>query len=560
MNESGNSLPDLGHEELLLLLHLGERLVAELDMENVLALVAETACQVVQAETLVVPMIDPGGQAFTYRAAHGEYAAMILGQTFPLHEGACGWVIHHQRPLLFGEGGSFDLDASARWQPGMASSLLVPLISRGVITGGLSAMGKRGGGAFNLRDLTVLTLFANQASIAIDNARLFKKLGEEESRLRLVLDSAGEAIYGIDKGGICTFANPACVRMLGYASEAELIGKNMPSTLHHCRTVGSHLPETECRIDLPFDKGGEIRVDGEVHWHRSGKPFPVELWTRAMLRDGELIGTVVTFTDITERRRMEEELRLLNENLEQRVREETAKNMAQERMLIQQSRLAAMGEMIHNIAHQWRQPINALTLLLANIKDAYEFNDLTKEYLDGEVKTGQDLIQGMSTTIDDFRNFFRPNKEKILFLTGDAVEAAIKFVSDSFTVRNIRILQEKNDEPCVVSGFPNEFAQVVLNALTNAKEAMVGKKIGGEIHIEIKPDKHEAIVTIRDNGGGIPEEILPKIFDPYFTTKESGSGIGLYMSKMIMSAMGGSIVVRNVGDGAEVRLSLPIAK
>ncbi len=186
MNELGDqtSLPNLSHKELALLLELGERLVSELELEKVLMLVAETACQVVQAETLVVPIIDQDRQTFTYRAASGKYAEMILGQTFPIHEGACGWVMGHQRPLLFGEGGSFELEANARWHLGMASNLLVPLICRGTIAGGLSAMGKQGGAAFNQRDLTVLTLFANQASIAIDNAKLFHDLNLEESRLR----------------------------------------------------------------------------------------------------------------------------------------------------------------------------------------------------------------------------------------------------------------------------------------------------------------------------------------------------------------------------------------
>ena len=174
-------LPDLSHEELALLFELGERLVSELDLEKVMALVAETACQVVHAETLVVPIIDSERQTFTYRAASGKYAKMILGQTFSINEGACGWVIQHQRPLLFGEGDSFNLAANASWQPGMASSLLVPLICRGIIAGGLSAMGKEGGGAFNQRDLAVLTLFANQASIAFDNARLFQNLSEEKA-------------------------------------------------------------------------------------------------------------------------------------------------------------------------------------------------------------------------------------------------------------------------------------------------------------------------------------------------------------------------------------------
>ena len=138
-------LPDLNHEELALLLELGERLVSELDLEKVLTLVAEFACQVIQAETLVVPIIDAEQQTFTYRAASGKYAAIVLGQTFPIDEGACGWVMQHQRPLLFGKGVSFDMQANACWQPGMASTLLVPLICRGIIAGGLSAMGKQGG-------------------------------------------------------------------------------------------------------------------------------------------------------------------------------------------------------------------------------------------------------------------------------------------------------------------------------------------------------------------------------------------------------------------------------
>jgi len=185
MSETGTvtNYPVLSNEELVLLLGLGERLISELDLEKVLGLVAEAACRVIKAETLVVPIIDPDRQTFTYRAANGKHAAVILGQTFPVNEGACGWVIQHQRPLLFGEGGSYELASNTSWQPGMASSLLVPFICRGVIAGGLSAMGKQGGGAFNQHDLTVLTLFANQASVAFDNARLFQNLSEEKARV-----------------------------------------------------------------------------------------------------------------------------------------------------------------------------------------------------------------------------------------------------------------------------------------------------------------------------------------------------------------------------------------
>ena len=311
LHNEGN-VPDLTQEELRLLLRLGERLVAELDLENVIDLVAETACQVVQAETLVVPLIDVDRQTFTYWAARGKYAAVILGQTFPIHEGACGWVLQHQRPLLFGEGSSFAMDRSVSWRPGMASSLLVPLISRGVIIGGLSALGREDGGPFVARDQMVLSLFANQASIAIDNARMFQKLGAEESRLRLVLDSAGEAIYGIDLAGCCTFANPSCVQMLGYSSEKELLGKSMHATIHHSWPDGRAFSVADCQIHRAQADYDGNHNDTEVYWRRDGTAFPVEYWAHPQLQDGYVVGAVVTFVDISERQRATQELALVN--------------------------------------------------------------------------------------------------------------------------------------------------------------------------------------------------------------------------------------------------------
>ncbi|MCE5181146.1 MAG: HAMP domain-containing histidine kinase [Betaproteobacteria bacterium] len=251
--------------------------------------------------------------------------------------------------------------------------------------------------------------------------------------------------------------------------------------------------------------------------------------------------------------------RLAAEALNRRVTEEVAKNREKDLLLIQQSRLAAMGEMIGNIAHQWRQPINALTLLLANIKDAYDYKELTGEYLDKEVEIGQGLIQKMSHTIDDFRNFFKPNKEKQDFNVCDGVEEAIRLIAESFKSQHIDIAFEKPGESCTVAGYPNEFAQVVLNALSNAREVIIEKNIPGKVSIRIEKVRDTSTVAIRDNGGGIAEKVLPKIFDPYFTTKENGTGIGLYMSKMIMNNMSGDIVIRNVEGGTEVLLTLPLA-
>ncbi|MBS4098316.1 MAG: PocR ligand-binding domain-containing protein [Sulfuricella sp.] len=251
------------------------------------------------------------------------------------------------------------------------------------------------------------------------------------------------------------------------------------------------------------------------------------------------------------------QLQELNATLDHRVQEEVGKNLEQERLLIQQSRLAAMGEMIGNIAHQWRQPLNTLGLLLANIRDAYEFNELNQEFLNKAVDDGLRTLEKMSTTIDDFRNFFKPNKAKENFGLGKAVESTLSLITSSLHNHGIAVSVEK-DQGIQAQGFPNEFSQVLLNILNNAKDAILERKIGGgEIQVLTGSDQGKAWVLIKDNAGGIPDDILPMIFEPYFTTKEKGTGIGLYMSKMIMDHMGGTIVAGNVGEGAEFRLTLP---
>ncbi len=250
----------------------------------------------------------------------------------------------------------------------------------------------------------------------------------------------------------------------------------------------------------------------------------------------------------------------LNETLEHRVAEEVGKNREKDAVLIQQSRLAAMGEMIGNIAHQWRQPLNALGLVLGNIKDAYEFKELTDEYLDQAVSNGERLIQKMSTTINDFRNFFQPDKIARPFSALDQVKEALSLVDAGFANSNISISIDAPEDLTLV-GFPNEYSQVLLNVLSNAKDAIAGseRKLGS-VGVRLERVGDLAYVRIRDNGGGIGAEVLDKIFEPYFSTKKMGTGIGLYMSKMIIERnMGGSISAKNVDGGAEISIQVPLA-
>jgi signal transduction histidine kinase len=229
-----------------------------------------------------------------------------------------------------------------------------------------------------------------------------------------------------------------------------------------------------------------------------------------------------------------------------------------DRMLIQQSRLAAMGEMIGNIAHQWRQPINALNLLLVNIRDEYEFGEMNKESLEQNIEEGKRLIGKMSSTIDDFRNFFKPNREKVNFSVSSVVNEVMALLESSLRNNHIEISCE-GDEALSVYGYPNEFSQVALNLLGNAKDAIVEHKAAhGRITVRIAEEEGAVVMRVRDNGGGIPEAIQNRLFQPYFTTKEKGTGIGLYMSKMIIeSHMGGSIQMRNIEGGAEFAVYCP---
>ena len=256
-------------------------------------------------------------------------------------------------------------------------------------------------------------------------------------------------------------------------------------------------------------------------------------------------------------------LTLLNETLEQRVNDEIAKRQKQEQLLIQQSKLAAMGEMIGNIAHQWRQPLNALSLVLQNIHFSYKMDELDDEFMDKSIKKANLLTNTMSKTIDDFRNFFKPNKEKKEFLLDEVVSKSITLIESTFKHSNIE-LEYSYEELINIFGFPNEFSQVVLNILNNARDALLENKIeNARVIVNTKMDKNFGYVIIRDNAGGIPNSIINKIFNPYFTTKEEGkgTGIGLYMSKTIIETnMDGKLIVENVDDGAEFIIRVPLVK
>ena len=255
----------------------------------------------------------------------------------------------------------------------------------------------------------------------------------------------------------------------------------------------------------------------------------------------------------------ENEMKLLNASLEQRVKKELANLRKKDRMLIQQSKMADMGDMLSMIAHQWRQPLNQLSYVLMNIDSAHEHKELTSKYLEKKIKEGNELLEFMSQTIDDFRDYFKPEQKKEIVNVGAVIERGLELMRKPLESSQITI-EHKSDCNAQSELFTTEFVQVLLNLVKNARDVLLDRAIKEpKIEIITRCLNNKVIVEIKDNGGGIDSKIIDKIFEPYFTTKDehNGTGLGLYMSKMIVEEhIGGILSVTNTNEGASFSITL----
>jgi signal transduction histidine kinase len=219
----------------------------------------------------------------------------------------------------------------------------------------------------------------------------------------------------------------------------------------------------------------------------------------------------------------------------------------QQELLVHQSKLASMGEMIGNIAHQWKQPLTYLSYNFMNLREASKRDLLDDDYLKKKLDKADVQLEFMSKTIDSFRDFYLLNKEKELFSLEKASLETVEIMSYQFKQHRIEVeIDVKVDSEMKL--YKNQYKQVLLNLLTNAKDVFIQRDIEHP-KIIITIDKN--IISVLDNAGGIPTEIINRIYEPYFTTKKEGSGIGLYMSKMIIEKdMGGRLMVENYLEGA----------
>uniref|UniRef100_C6E1G4 histidine kinase n=1 Tax=Geobacter sp. (strain M21) TaxID=443144 RepID=C6E1G4_GEOSM len=396
-----------------------------------------------------------------------------------------------------------------------------------------------------------------------------RELQESEGVLKTILDNVYDAIVIHDASGRILQVNRRWREMYG-------VSENESETL----TIADFSTDPPPPEELASLWGHVLAGNSNFFEWPARRPHDgSKVWVEAFLcpirlKEQNLIMGCVR--DITERKATAQELQKYRNHLEdlvqerteelaravEKTRRETEQRIAaveelrqKERLLIQQSRLAAMGEMMGNIAHQWRQPLNILGLIVQELQICHQKGTLDNKLVNTLVPKAMKVIAHMSQTIDDFRNLLSPDTSRTVFSVNEVVERVL----------SIMILEAKVDviaeEECFAEGARNEFSQVIINVLANANDIFRERQVSASrIIIRILPQDLKSVVTIADNGGGIPEEIMCKIFDPYFTTKapDRGTGIGLFMSKTIIEQrMKGALSARNTAEGAEFRIEVP---
>jgi PAS domain S-box-containing protein len=426
-----------------------------------------------------------------------------------------------------------------------------------------------------LRDSSGEIIGIGVAAVNLTNQKLAEQaLQEREEQLRALADSIPNLAWWANGDGYITWYNRRWYEYTGTTPE-QMEGWGWQS-VHDPNELPKVLEcwQASLATGEPFEMIFPLRGADSVF-----RPF----LTRAIpMKDdaGRMLQWFGTNTDVSELEQLvaerTSELAASIDHLQSEIRErelaekklleETAERLQatealreKERMLIQQNRQAAMGDMISNISHQWRQPLNILGLQLQQLQLFYDMGKFNKELLEKNVAGSMGIIKHMSRTIDDFRNYFKPEVEKSEFKVQETINASLSLLEGNLKNPLIDVEVIVMDDP-IIYGYPNEFVQVVLNIINNARDAFIERNVSKpKVNIKMCREDSCVVVTVADNAGGIPEDIINNVFDPYFTTKgpQQGTGIGLFMSKAIIeNNMCGRITVRNAADGAEFRIEV----
>ncbi|WP_200414425.1 PAS domain-containing sensor histidine kinase [Arcobacter sp. FWKO B] len=397
-------------------------------------------------------------------------------------------------------------------------------------------------------------------SILVISFRL-QKTRKELASFRTAVENSHNVVVITDKQQKIIYVNEAFEHITGYQAH-EVLG-NKPNILK------SGLQDDDFYKEMAITLENGNKWKGRfINKKKNGQVFYEDATITPVYLDGGVEGYLAIKLDVTQTIEYANRLKELNQSLEEMVNQKVEELTQKDALLQHQSRLAALGEMIGNISHQWRQPLSAITIGASGLKFKKEYGMLQEGDLDESLDNIISSVEYLSNTIDDFRNFFKPEKQKDKFLINDVIYETYKIIENIYVSKGVYI---EIDMPDVVEyyGFRGEFSQVIINILNNAKDILLEKKPAiKKVFVRVEQNDKEIVIKIQDNGGGISEDIKDKIFDPYFTTKHQtqGTGIGLYMSfEIVKNHFGGEIYVKNekiiindtIFDGASFYIVLP---
>lgn len=404
-------------------------------------------------------------------------------------------------------------------------------------------------------EVAVLSSSVDRMASAVAESE--KLLQEQKEYIELLLDSTAEGIYGVNEKGICTFVNTACLNMLGYENENDLIGKSIHELIHHTYPDGNHYPKEQCKIRLASLQGESTRCDDEVHWRADGSSFPIEYWSRPMYQEDKLIGTAVSFIDISERKKNEDEANKLREQISQ------------------SSKMESIGHLTAGIAHDFNNMLAAIMgyaelsqHMLAAGKTA-EVASFQVEILNASDRAKELIAQML--TFSRLSPKYNGEETPVTLLT-PIVKEVVTLLRSSIP-RTVEINYRIEDEDVKTRIQPVHLHQIILNLGVNARDALAEY---GQIDISVAHYHGDnrlcsackkrfsgdyARVTVKDSGSGIPKHALSSIFDPFFTTKGVGKGTGMGLSVVhgLVHSLGGHILVESsVEGGTSFNILLPL--
>jgi two-component system sensor histidine kinase/response regulator len=382
-----------------------------------------------------------------------------------------------------------------------------------------------------------------------DRKRTQEALRESEERIRLLLDSTAEAIFGVDREGKCTFCNPATLRLLGYGMTDALLGKSMHEMMHHTRADGSPYPAEECPIGQSRTANRGIHTEKEVFWRSDGTRFPVEYWAYPIRKDGQVVGAVVTFLDITERKRAEAAL------LEAKEVAEAASR--------------AKSEFLANMSHEIRTPMNGII----GMTDLALDTSLTPEQRDylSLVKSSADSLLHVINDILDFSKIEagRLELEETEFAIRDLLRETLKTMALRADAKGVELcVRVPQEVPRTVVGDPTRFRQMIVNLVGNSIKFTEKGRILLDADIERETrDEIKLHMIVSDTGIGIPTEKQQLIFESFAqadgstTRRFGGTGLGLTISRRLVELMGGRMWVESeLGTGSTFHFTCAFKK